>query len=59
MLFFIIVVGALALWAVIAAVIATSNDGRGSAESRSDSSIPLEERRSDFAAAVDPRFFSR
>jgi len=59
MLFFIVIVGALALWAVIAAIVAASHDGGTSAESRNDSSIPLDEARSDYPLLVDSRFFTR
>ncbi len=56
MLFFIVIVGALIVWAVVAAVIASSHDGRGAphAESRS-----VDERRSDFPLLTDATFFSR
>lgn len=59
MVFFIVIVGALALWAVIASVIAASHDGGSSPESCNDSSIPLEETRSDYPLLVDARFFTR
>jgi len=59
MLFFIVIVGALALWAVIAAVVAASHDGGTSVESRDDTSIPLEETRSDYPLLVDAHFFTR
>lgn len=57
MLFFIVIVAALALWGVIAAVIAMTRDGRGDPDVTDTRSI--EDRRSDYPLVTDPHFFVR
>lgn len=56
MLFFIVVVGALIVWAVVAAALASSHDGPAAPHSDSRS---VDERRGDFALLTDSSFFSR
>ncbi|WP_368496530.1 hypothetical protein [Herbiconiux sp. A18JL235] len=56
MLFFIVIVGALIVWAVVAAALASSHDGPAAPHSDSRS---VDERRGDFALLTDSSFFSR
>jgi hypothetical protein len=57
MLFFIAILAALALWAVIAAVVAMTRDGRGHPDS--DATRPVQERRDDYPLLTNAFFSAR
>ena len=62
MLFFLLILGALALWAVIAAVVAATRDGRGTVttlDTRPHPELSPEERRADHALLTDAYYFTR
>ena len=58
MMFFIVLVGALIVWAVIGTVVAVSRDG-GPRAVPLDSTRSLDEARRDFPLTTDPHFFVR